>query len=140
MGYNIELSFDFLKNGSLIELLNNVRLSAENYFCDDFYEDYEFDTHTQFQRRHCVITINFSNQKSNYMIEFLTDIRKRDGLYIEVIYDDISDSIIYASKYFITQKMSKYAVKEYKPIYGKNTVSHSQKWQEIYDWIASQNR
>jgi hypothetical protein len=140
MGYIIELSFDFFKNGSLIELLNNVRFCAENCFCDDFYEDYEFDTHTQIQRRHCVITVNFSHEKSNNMIEFLNDIRKKDGLYIEVIYDENIDSIIYASQYFITQKMSKYVVKQYNPVFGKNTVSQSQKWHEIYEWIKAQNR
>jgi hypothetical protein len=112
MGYNIELSFNFLKNSSVSELLNKVRICAEDCLCDYFYEDYEFENKTQFQRRHCIISINFSHDKTNNMVEFLNNIRK-EGVYVESIYDETNHSILYASQYFITQKMEKYAAKEF---------------------------
>ena len=42
MGYNIEVSFNVLKNGSVTELLEDVKNYAESCLCEDFYEDYEF--------------------------------------------------------------------------------------------------
>ena len=77
MGYNIEVSFNVLKNGSVTKLLEEVREFAEGCFCEDFYEDYEFENKTQFQRRHCLISINFSQSKLNNMIEFLNNIKKK---------------------------------------------------------------
>ena len=123
MGYNIEVSFNVLKNGSATELLNKVRELAENCLCEDFYEDYEFENKTQFQRRHCIMSINFSEEKVNNMIEFLNNMKRKDGLNVELIYDDYNHSILYASQYFITQKMDKYAAKEFKTEKRKRSYS-----------------
>ena len=135
MGYNIELSFNVLKNGSVTELLNKVRACAEDCFCDDFYEDYEFENKTQFQRRHCIMSINFSQDRVNNMIEFLNNIRKREGIYIELIYDETNHSILYASQYFITQKMDKYAAKEF--VVQKRKRSYSDDESMILGAISS---
>ena len=48
------------------------------------------------------------------LIKFLKCIKNTKGLYIELIYDEDSNKIIYASKYYITQKMSKGSSKYYK--------------------------
>lgn len=114
MGYNIEVSFNVLKNGSVTNLVEEVRKCAMDCFCENFYEDYEFENKTHFQRRHCLMSVNFSELNLNYMIDFLNNIRSNNGLYIEVIYDEDSNSILYASRYFITQKMDKYAAKNFK--------------------------
>lgn len=114
MGYNIEISFNVLKNGSITELLNTVRNHAEECLCNNFCEDYEFENKIQFQRRHCLVTIFFSNDKINNMNEFLNIVKKINGLYIELIYDEINNIILYASQYYVTQKMDKFAAKEFK--------------------------
>ena len=114
MGYNIEVSFNVLKNGSVTKLLEEVKECAEECFCEDFYEDYEFDNKSQFKRRHCLISVRFPQENLNNMIEFVNIIRKNSGIYIESIYDENSHSILYASQYFITQKMDKYAAKDFK--------------------------
>lgn len=113
MGYNIEAAFNVLKNSSVTELLNKVRMCAEDCLCEYFYEDYEFENKSQFHRRHCIIVVNFSQDRINNMIEFLNNIKKIKGLYIELIYDETNHLILYASQYFITQKMDKYAAKEF---------------------------
>lgn len=123
MGYNIEVSFNVLKNGSVTELLNKIKNCAEDCYCEDFYEDYEFENKTQFQRRHCIMSINFSHERTNNMIEFLNNIKKNDGVYIELIYDENNHSILYASQYFITQKMDKYAAREFKTQKRKRSYS-----------------
>jgi hypothetical protein len=123
MGYNIEVSFNVLKNGSATQLLNKVRDLAENCLCEDFYEDYEFENKTQFQRRHCIMSVIFSHEKLNNMIEFLNNMKRKEGLYVELIYDDRAHSILYASQYFLTQKMDKYAAKEFKTEKRKRSYS-----------------
>ena len=62
MGYSIEVSFSILKNSSVTEVKNMIINGAEECGCDSFYEDYEFDAHTQFKRNHCVMTLIFSIQ------------------------------------------------------------------------------
>jgi len=123
MGYNIEISFNIIKNGSVTKLLNEVKHLAEDYLCEYFYEDYEFENKTQFQRRHCLMSINFSNENLNNMIEFLINMKKNNELYIESIYDDNNESILYASQYFITQKMDKYLAKKFKTEKRKRSYS-----------------
>lgn len=114
MGYNIEVSFNILKNGSVTKLLEEVKECAEECFCEDFYEDYEFVNKSQFQRSRCLISIRFPQEKLNNMIEFLNRIKKNIGICVELIYHENSHSILYASQYFITQKMDKYVAKDFK--------------------------
>lgn len=107
MGYNIEVSFDILKNSSVTELQKTVKNYAEECGCDLFYEDYEYEPHSQFKRNHCVITIIFSQTNVEYLLLFLKFIKNKEGLFLELIYDDISKAILYASQYYVTQKMNK---------------------------------
>jgi hypothetical protein len=114
MGYNIEVSFSLIKNSSVTELQENIKNLATNCGCSYFYEDYEYETHVRYQRKHCIITLNFNNYDIYNLISFLRNIKKSKGLYIEVIYDEDSNKIIYASKYYITQKMEKSSSKIFK--------------------------
>jgi hypothetical protein len=66
MGYNIEVSFNILKNSSVAELQAIVRNLAEECGCESFYEDYEYETNTQFKRNHCIMTVNFEDKSSSY--------------------------------------------------------------------------
>jgi len=126
MGYNIEVSFNILKNGSVTKLMEEVKECAERYFCEDFYEDYEFENKTQFQRRHCIISVRFPQSKLNNMIEFLNTIKKNNILYVELIYDETNHSVLYASQYFLTQKMDKYAAKIFKTEKRKRSYSEDE--------------
>ena len=107
MGYNVEVSFDILKNSSVTELQKTVKNYAEECGCESFYEDYEYDMSTQFKRNHCILTINFSQINMNLLLKFLKFIKNKDGLFLELIYDDISSLVLYASQYYLTQKMNK---------------------------------
>lgn len=126
MGYNIEISFNILKNGSVTKLLEQVKECAEECFCEHFYEDYEFVNKAQFQRRHCLISVSFPQEKVNNMIKFLNTIRKHSRIYIELIYDEDNYSILYASQYFITQKMDKYSAKDFKTQKRKRSYSEDE--------------
>jgi len=126
MGYNIEISFNILKNGSVTKLLDYVRDNAEECLCEDFYQDYEFQNKAQFQRSHCLMNINFSQSNLNNMLKFLNNIRNTNGLYIELIYDENTNSILYASQYFLTQKMDKFNAKQFKQERRKRSYSEDE--------------
>jgi hypothetical protein len=123
MGYNIEVSFSLIKNSSVTELQENIKNLAANCSCSYCYEDYEYETHVRYQRKHCIITVNFNNPDIYNLIKFLINIKKSKGLYIEVIYDEDSNKIIYASKYYTTQKMEKSSSKILKDERKKKTYS-----------------
>ena len=114
MGYNIEVSFNVLKNSSVTELLELVKAYAEDCGCNYCYEDYEYETNVQFKRNHCIITICFLQYDLFYLLKFLKFIRSKKELYIESIYDDDSRKLLYASQYYITQKMNRLNGKTFK--------------------------
>jgi hypothetical protein len=123
MGYNIELSFDILKNSSVSEIQNNIKNLATINNCNYCYEDYEYETNVQYKRRHCIMTANFENTNIKYLVEFLKKINNMEGLYIEMIYDEEINRILYASKYYQTQKMDKYIAKDYNSNKRKRSYS-----------------
>jgi hypothetical protein len=110
MGYNIEVTFNILKTGNIQESVSSY---ATECGCEQLYEDFEFENKTQFQRRHCIITAKFSQKNIDDMIKFLKFVKGTDGLYLESIFDDESNSILYASQYYITQQMDKRLAKEF---------------------------
>jgi len=127
MGYNIEISFNVLKNGSVTKLIEYVKNNAKECLCEDFYEDYEFENKVQFQRRHCLMSIIFSQTNINNMVAFLNNIKNMNGLYIECIYDEKINSILYASQYFLTQKMDSHCSKKFKQERRKRSYSEDEK-------------
>ena len=133
MGYNIEVSFDFEKNSSITELNSIIKHFAKKNNCIYYYEDYEFENNVQYKRRHCVITINFENTYIKNVVEFLKNINIIEGVYIELIYDESINKILYASKYYQTQKMDKKICKEY--IIEKRERSYSEDDNMILDAI-----
>jgi hypothetical protein len=114
MGYNIEVSFNIYINGSVTQLLEKVRNLAEDCLCENFYEDYEFENKVKYERRHCVMTINFSQENIDNIVIFLKNIKKNKGLLVELIYDEDNNVILYASQYYISQKMNKLSAKTFK--------------------------
>jgi hypothetical protein len=113
MGYNIEISFNVLKHTSVSKILEHVKELAQSHYCSYYYEDYDFEYKTQYQRSHGIVTINFSHPNIYFFIGFLRNIQRCRELYIEVIYDDVTSSILYASQYYITQKMDKGLAKSF---------------------------
>jgi len=126
MGYTIEVSFNVVNTGSVTELLQSVKLYAEECGCENVYEDYEFENKTQFIRRHCIITADFSQLNICEMIKFLKFIKNYRDIYLESIYDETSNILLYASKYYVTQKMDKGLAKEFKIEKRKRSYSEDE--------------
>jgi len=65
------------------------------------------------QRNHKVITVNFDEQSIKQLIKFINIIKKTKKIYIESIYNEETNGMIYASQYYLTL-MDKYIAKNYK--------------------------
>jgi hypothetical protein len=124
MGYDIEVSFNIVKHGSVTELQNIIQKIANESICKFFYQDYEFENNTQYKRNHSLFTINFDSEFIHNFIYFIKNIKKIGGVYIESIYDDNINILLYASKYYQTQLMDKNLAKNYKV--NKRTRSYSE--------------
>jgi hypothetical protein len=60
------------------------------------------------------MTLNFSKTDITELIRFLKFIRGTCGIHLELVYDENEFYILYASQYYITQKMDKCHGKTYK--------------------------
>ena len=127
MGYNIEVSFDILKHSSVTELQEFVKEQAHNCGCNSCYNYYEFETNVQYKRNHCIMVTNFDKPNIACFLDFLKSIKYMPGIHIESIYDDDNNSILYASSYFLTQKMEKSFSKIYKLEKRKRSYSEDDK-------------
>ena len=114
MGYNIEVSFNILKHSNVTEVQKQVTDLALNCDCSFFYEDYEFVNNVQFKRTHSITTFNFDNYNIHNLIYFLKQIGKIEGIFLESIYDDTCNGMLYASQYYLTQMMDKNIAQDYK--------------------------
>lgn len=123
MGYNVEVSFNILKHSSVTELQEFVKEQAHSCGCNSCYEDYEYETNVQFKRNHSIMVSNFDETNTIYFIDFLKNIKCVPGLYIECIYDDTNNRILYASSYYLTQKMEKHFSKKWKKEKRKRSYS-----------------
>ena len=102
MGYNIEVSFNIFKNSNVTELEDYIVSTAKNCECDFFYSNCEMEKNLYRQRNHKVININFDDKKMERLLKFLNSIKKIKGIYIESIYNENTNGIIYASQYYLT--------------------------------------
>jgi len=101
MGYNIEISFNILKNPNTSQMEKDIISIALANSCNHFHNFYEMEN-GHIPRNHSVFTTNFDENKIEYILGFLRDIKKTKGLYIESIYDDETNKLLYASTYYLT--------------------------------------
>lgn len=113
MGYNIEVSFNTLKHNihDTQELIINT--AVENG-CNSYYNDFEFENNVRYNRNHCIFTIIFQDYDIDNIVKFLKKMKNINGIYIESIYDNDSNNILFASKLYITQMMDKQLAKIFK--------------------------
>jgi hypothetical protein len=124
MGYNIEVSFNTLKHSCVMETRDMIiNLALENG-CESYYDTIEF-INDQFEtRNHNVITINFKENNIDQIVKFLKLVKDIRGMYIETIYDDLTEQLLFASKYYLTHTIDKYLVN--KPKLNRRERSYSE--------------
>jgi len=103
MGYNIEVSINLLHHTNITEIKNEISDYAVNYDCNYYYYLYDMEGGCKIPRNHCIMVINFENDKIFECSCFLKIIKKMKKFHIECIYeDDVLCKLIYASKYYQT--------------------------------------
>ena len=91
MGYNIEVSFNALKQ-NISETQDLIITTALENGCNYYNNDFEFENNLRYNRNHCVITLTFQNYEGSdidYIVKFLkiiknlnTNIDSKGALYI----------------------------------------------------------
>ena len=72
------------------------------------------------------------------MIKFLKFIKNNCNLYLESIYNEDTHALLYASQYYVTQKMDKNVAKDFK--IEKRNRSYSEDETIILDTIKKYNK
>jgi len=115
MGYNIEISFNALKH-NISETQQLIIDKALENGCNYYSHNFEFENNLRYNRNHCIIILTFQNYDNNidYIVKFLKIIRNIKGIYVESIYDNDTNNMLFASKFYLTQMMDKHIAKMYK--------------------------
>jgi hypothetical protein len=132
MVYNVEISFNILKNKNVSELENFITLLAKDNNCSLCYSMIEMENTSLMQRNHSIITSIFKEVNIKDLVEFIKIIKKMNGIYIESIFNEETNQIIYASKYYLTI-MDKYISNNYQ--LNKRKRSYSEDETMIIDEI-----
>jgi hypothetical protein len=133
MGYNIEVSFNILKNKNVSELEDYITSVAKDCKCSSSYSLIEMETNTFMQRNHNVITSIFDEMNVNDLVNYIKTIKKIKGIYIESIFNEETKQIIYASQYYLTI-LDKFVSKSYK--LNKRARSYSEDETIIIDELS----
>lgn len=114
MGYNIEVSFNTLKHTCVTETRDMIMNLALENGCDSCYDTFEFINDQYETRTHNIITINFQEYNIDQIVKFLKMVKDKKGMHIETIYDDNTEKLLFASKYYLTQMIDKDLSNNYK--------------------------
>jgi len=113
MGYTVESSLNILKHTNITEVQNKIKEIANDSVCNFFYDNYEFENNKQIKRTNYTFTTNFENDSITNVPYFIKKIKKIPGIYIENIYDDDANVLLYASKYYQRVMMNPLLAKGY---------------------------
>jgi hypothetical protein len=126
MGYNIEVSFNILKNKNVSELEDFIISIAKDCKCSSTYSFIEMEnenSNSLIQRNHNVINSIFEEINVNDLVNYIKTVKKIKGIFIESIFNEKTNQIIYASQYYLTI-LDKFSSKFYKS--NKRTRSYSE--------------
>jgi hypothetical protein len=115
MGYTVESSLNILKHTNITEIQNKIKEIANECVCNFFYDNYEFENNKQIKRTNYTFTTYFEKGKdqTGNLLYFIKNIKKMAGIYIENIYDDDANVLLYASKYYQRCMMNTHLAHKY---------------------------
>jgi hypothetical protein len=125
MGYNIEISVNMIKETQFSSIESSIQDVAESYNCDSIHITYEEDGTLKIPRHHCVFVISFLEEKLDNFVKFIKIIKNYKKGYIECIYCNAINKIIYASSYYL-HNIDKEASKRYKQFINDKVFTPSE--------------
>lgn len=112
MAYQIEISFNLKKRGNLTETKNLIINNANKYQSNRYYENFEMACMNRtIKRNHYVLTFFFETSQE-LVAKFIKFIKSEASIYIESIYNDDINELLYASNKYLNM-MEKECVKAY---------------------------
>jgi hypothetical protein len=130
MGYNIEISINYLKHSNITEVKRDIVNYALDYDCDHYYYLYENEDACKYKRNHCVIVVHFNSDEKDIFncAKFLKTMKSIKDLHIESVYgDEIMCKLIYASPYYLTT-MDRYQSIKYTKNKRERSLSENDKY------------
>jgi hypothetical protein len=127
MGYIIDIGFNILKNNTDKNTVIDLVKQSE---CNFYYETMEINDKYD---AHSIITLEFEEETQN-MMDFLRNVKSTSNIYIESIYDDEQERLLYTSTYYRKKCMHKKCVKKHKE--ERKTRSYSETDMEILSIVS----
>ena len=113
MSYSLEISLNLNKHFCGETLRRDLIIKANLLNCDDVYCNYEIEGRRAVEKNICIITVEFTYL--NDAVNFLKFIKTSKIYYVESIYNQDTQTLIFASKTYI-KTMDKYKASEYKKL------------------------
>ena len=113
MSYQLELAINLKHTGDALIVEREIMKIAYKYGCENSYTDFEFEGKKRNFVRNHLFMIFFFPEEPKHLIKFITYIKQRRNIYIELVaFDNCRFTVLYASKKYLNM-MDKYKAKEY---------------------------
>lgn len=101
MGYNIDISVNMVKEKTFSEIETTIVNTAELYGCESAVLISEEDGTIKIPRYHRIFIINFVEENFENFIKFIKLIKDYKKCYIESIYNNSINKLVYASSTYL---------------------------------------
>jgi len=101
MGYNIDISVNMVKEKTFSEIETTIVNTAELYGCESVVLISEEDGTIKIPRYHMIFVINFVEENFENFIKFIKLIKDYKKCYIESIYNNSINKLVYASSTYL---------------------------------------
>lgn len=113
MGYSIEISINMLKENKFLEVETVIYDKSNTYNCENIYSLAEEDGTGKIPRYYRVYVISFLNDNLDGIIKFINFVKKYKSCYIECVYENNINKLLYASSFYLNN-IEKDISKKYK--------------------------
>jgi len=107
MVYIIEVSFNIHDHVRITKYNKELELLSQKYYCINYYFHYETYDMNNFKQK-CIFTVYFDNEAQDIIniTKYIKQLNKIPYIIIDSVYEDDSNKLLYASKYYIQQNHS----------------------------------
>jgi hypothetical protein len=119
MGYNIDISVNMVKEKTFSDIETIIVNTAELYGCENIVSISEEDGTIKIPRYHMIFVINFVEDNFENFIKFIKCIKDYKRCYIESIYNNSINKLLYGSSIYLKNIDKEISNKYKKFIYEK---------------------
>ena len=98
MGYIVEISVNTRKHNNITLMRKILEQIAKN--CKLYSTYHKIENNELYKRTHYFMTMEFESEKPN-ILKFIKLIKSIGGINIELLYNDIAKTLVYATKYYL---------------------------------------